>query len=390
MLFLAFILLITVLQIYHRQLLHQVLPDGWDRWVTPALVLIHLPLALYMGIRLTGHAALLPWLRPLARGATYFQMISVFDLVVWAVATGLWRLRHLWRPQPGQPPEDPGRRRFLRQSTVVGVGLASMGVMGGHREALGDPEVVHLDLPFADLPPGLDGLRLAQISDLHAGPLVHPDLVARWRLLAQAERPELLLLTGDIVDSLPEEARIVADAFRDFPAPLGRFAILGNHDYFTDPRPIWRTMEEGGFQFLENRWSLVYRNGSRMALVGLQDPMARHGHFRDIRYGPGPSPQIATEGLPEDVWRLCLNHRPSDWNLARRTGARLTLSGHTHGGQINLIPGVNSALLMGRYAQGLYNKGNQSLYVSRGLGVVGIPVRIGAPPELTIITLRRA
>jgi uncharacterized protein len=388
--FLIFIILVFSLQFFHRRLLHRLLPEGYDHWATPVLVVIHIPLLLYAGIRLTGHAAWLPWLRPLARAATYFQMLTVMDLVLWGIATAFWRIRHFRSGGVGKPPEDPGRRKFLRQTTVLGVGLASVGVVRGRFEAHADPEITHLELTFDDLPPGMDGLRVAQISDLHAGPLVKAAQVARWRTLVQAERPELLLLTGDVVDSLPEEAQLVADAFRDFPAPLGRFAILGNHDYFTDPRPIWKIMEGGGFQFLENRYAYVFRNGSHLALVGLQDPMARHGHFRDIRYGPGPSPQIATQGLAPGTWRLCLSHRPSDWHLARKAGARLTLSGHTHGGQINLIPGVSSALLLGPYAAGLYRKGKDVLYVNRGLGVVAIPVRLGAPPEITIFTLRRS
>ena len=389
MTFLILVVFILALQIAHRRLLHRLLGPGWDRWVAPLLLLIHLPLALYMALRLGGQSALLPWLRPLARAGAYFQMLTLVNLTLWAGATAFWWLSHRHR-RTDTPPDLPARRTFLRQTTVLGVGVASLGVLRGRREAYGDPEIVRLELAFADLPAGLDGLRIAQLSDLHVGPLIKADLVARWRALAQAERPELLLLTGDIVDSLPGEARVVADAFRDFPAPLGRYAILGNHDYFTDPRPIWRTLEQGGFQFLENRWALVPRNGDRLAQVGLQDPMARHGHFRDIRFGPGPDPQLATRGLPEGTWRLCLSHRPSDWPLARQTGARLTLSGHTHGGQINLIPGFSSALLLGPYAKGLYRRGQDRLYVNRGLGVVGLPVRLGAPPEITIITLRRA
>lgn len=387
MLFILFVILVFLLQVLHRRLLHRLLPEGADRWVTWVLVLIHLPFALYVAARLTGHAGFLPWLRVLARGAAYFQLLTVMNLVLWGASSLLWRIRHGKRPEEG--PEDPARRRFLRQTTAMGTALAAAGVLHGRREAYADPEVVHLDLAFPDLPPGLDGLRIAQISDLHTGPLVKPALVARWRTLVQAERPELLLVTGDFVDSLPQEAASVAEAFRDFPAPLGRFAILGNHDYFTDPRPIWATLEAGGFRMLENRWELVERNGDRLALVGLQDPMARHGHFRDIRYGPGPSPELAVKGLPEGLWRICLSHRPSDWNLARRTGARLTLSGHTHGGQVNLIPGVSSALMLGPYTAGLYRKGPDALYVNRGLGVVGIPVRVGARPEITIITLRK-
>ena len=389
MLFVAFVVLAILLQVCHRRLLRQLLPDRVRPGITAALILLHIPLALYMTIRLSGHGAFLPWLRPLARAGAYFQMFTLMNLVIWAGASLVWRLRRPPRPRPGQPPEDPARRRFLRQTSVLGVGLASYGVVHGAREAHADPEIVRLDLAFPDLPAGLDGLRIAQLSDLHAGPLVHADQVARWRLLTQAERPELLLVTGDFVDSLPEEAQMVSDAFKGFPAPLGRFAILGNHDYFTDPRPIWRILEAGGFRFLENRSAVIERNGARLALVGLQDPMAKHGHFQDIRYGPGPSPQLATQGLDPALWRICLSHRPSDWHLARQTGARLTLSGHTHGGQINLIPGLSSALIMGKYARGLYRRKGQVLYVSRGLGVVAIPVRIGAPPEITLITLRK-
>lgn len=389
MLFVIFIALIVGLQMLHRRLLHQLFHPRFDRWVVLGLVLVHLPLALYVGLRLVGGGTSAVWLRPWARLGAYFQMLTFMDLLVWAVASLVWRYTHRWRTRAVAPPENPQRRRFLRQTSVIGASLAGYGVLRGRMEAQADPDTNRLELKFPDLPPGLDGLRLVQLSDLHAGPLVAPEQVQRWRRLAESERPELLLITGDMVDSLPEEALVVAEAFRGFQAPLGCFAILGNHDYFTDPRPIWATLEGIGFQFLENRHALVSRRGASLALVGLQDPMAKHGHFRDIVYGPGPRPDLATQGVPDDAWRLCLSHRPSDWHLARRTGARLTLSGHTHGGQVNMIPFISSAYLLGEYTQGLYRKGAQVLYVNRGLGVVGLPIRIGAPPEITVLTLRR-
>jgi predicted MPP superfamily phosphohydrolase len=389
LLFLIFIILILGLQVLHRRLLHQIFSPRFDRWVIAALVLIHLPLAVYVGLRLTGGGTSAVWLRPWARVGMYFQMLTVMDLLVWAVASLVWRWTHLWRTLAMDPPENPQRRKFLRQTSTVGAVLAGYGVLRGRLEAQSDPDIIRQELSFPDLPPGLDGLRVVQISDLHAGPLVHAGQVERWRRLAEGERPELLLITGDMVDSLPEEAGVVADAFRGFRAPLGCYAILGNHDYFTDPRPIWRTLQGIGVEFLENRHALVSRRGANLALVGLQDPMARHGHFRDIAYGPGPQPELAAQGIPDGAWRLCLSHRPSDWHLARKTGAPLTLSGHTHGGQVNLVPGVSSALLLGEYTQGLYRRGGQALYVNRGLGVVGLPIRIGAPPEITVITLRR-
>jgi predicted MPP superfamily phosphohydrolase len=218
---------------------------------------------------------------------------------------------------------------------------------------------------------------------------VGPNSVARWRRLTLREEPELLLLTGDIVDSQPQEAAGFLEAFRDVPAPLGRFAILGNHDYFTDPAPLWAGLEANGWRCLENAHALLHRGGATLAVLGLQDPQALNGRFRGIRFGPGPSFLDASRGVPEHAWKLCLNHRPDDWDLARLAGARLTLSGHTHGGQINLIPGLNSARFLGPYTSGEYRQGRDVLYVSRGLGVVALPLRIGADPELVVITLRR-
>ena len=389
MIFLIFITFIVGLQFLHRRLLHQLFHPRFDRWVVLVLVLIHAPLAIYMGFRLTGGGGSAGWLRPWARAGAYFQMLTVMDLLVWAGASLAWRWTHLWRASAVETLENPQRRKFLRQTSVVGVSLAAYGMGRGTLEAHSDPDIIRQELSFPDLPPGLDGLRLVQISDLHAGPLVKPEQVRRWRRIAEGERPEILLITGDMVDSLPSEAGAVVEAFRGFRAPLGCYAILGNHDYFTDPRPIWRAMEGIGIQFLENRSALVPRNAGTLALVGLQDPMAKHGHFRNIAFGPGPRPDLAVQGLPADAWRLCLSHRPSDWHLARKTGAPLTLSGHTHGGQVNLIPGVSSAILLGEYTQGLYHHDGQTLYVNRGLGVVGLPIRVGAPPEITVITLRR-
>jgi predicted MPP superfamily phosphohydrolase len=256
-------------------------------------------------------------------------------------------------------------------------------------EAYGDPEISRFDLRFPDLPEGFEGFRIVQLSDLHAGPLIGPNLLKRWRFLAERERPDILVITGDFVDSLPEELDPFTEAFRNFSAPMGHFAILGNHDYFTDPSPIWKGLEAMGYHCLENRHVVLERNGSKMAILGLQDPMARSGRFRGIRFGPGPMPQDVAQMIPGDLWRLGLCHRPSNWDLALEAGARLTLSGHTHGGQINLLPGISSAKMLGPYTSGIYRHNGNVLFVNRGLGVVGLPMRVGAPPEIAVITLRR-
>jgi len=397
-LFFSLLAFILVVQILHWRVLRRIAPERLRRCLPALLLAIHLPLVFYFALRFTGHSThgLGPALRPLARLGFYFQAFTAMHLGTLAVAEGLWwwrfrhRLPHLEsESEAEEEAHDPARRAFLRKVAGAGFGAAAAGGAWGAATAYGEPGVTRLALPFDDLPPAFDGLRIVQLSDLHVGPLVGPGMVEAWRRLCLKEAPDLLLLTGDVVDSQPHEAREFLEAFRDVPAPLGRFAILGNHDYFTDPGPIWAGLEASGWRCLENTHALIHRGGDSLALVGLQDPQARNGRFRGIRFGPGPSWVEAVRGLDHRVWRLALSHRPEDWDLARLTGARLTLSGHTHGGQVNLIPGLNSARLLGPYTGGLYRQGRDLLYVSRGLGVVALPLRIGADPELVVITLRR-
>ena len=393
--FLITLILIFLIQLFHLRLLRLELPERTHPALPWVLGLAHLPLVLFAGMRLTGLGAqgALPLLRMLARFGFYFQAFTVIHLIISMLAEGTWRL-YARAPATAEdaeaePAVDPGRRAFLQSAALVSTGAAAAFGAGGARQAYGDPDITRKRLAFPDLPPGLDGLRLAQLSDLHAGPLIGSSTLRRWRDLTEREQPELLVFTGDLVDSRPDELAPLLEAFRDFQPPLGRFAVLGNHDYFDDPRPIWRDLAHEGIQCLENGAALVHRSGGILAIMGLQDPMARNGRFRRLVFGAGPRPAEAARDLPAEAFRICLNHRPSEWEQALAAGARLTLSGHTHGGQINPIPGFNSAKLLGPFTNGLYREGEDLLYVNRGLGVVGLPMRVGAPPEIAILTLKR-
>ncbi len=391
MYFIVPFLVVFGMQFLHWELLKLVFPDRLRRWIPWLLVAIHIPLLIYMGYRFAGKAAdeMGTLVRPLARGALYFQFFTLTNLVFWGLSLLMWKLRRRVAHIPSRGPIDPGRRSFLRKTTTAGAGILLAAGTGGAEQAYGDPEITRTRLRFSDLPPGFEGLKIVHLTDLHCGPLVGREVVGRWRTLAEREKPDLLIITGDFVDSMPQEIEAFETAFADFPAPLGRFAILGNHDYFTDPRVIWDRLERMGFTCLENRHAVIHRRESSLVVLGLQDPMARNGRFLNLRFGPGPMPQDVRLGLPEGSWRLCLCHRPSNWDLARETGAHLTLAGHTHGGQINLVPGVSSAKLLGPYTSGLYRYQGQTLYVSRGLGVVGLPMRVAAAPEIAVITLHR-
>lgn len=390
--FLIALVIILLVQWFHLRLLRLEMPKRALPWLPWVLVGLHLPLILFAVLRAMGISGpgTLPLLRSMARAGFYFQAFTVLHLLIAMLAEWGWRLWRL-RNQDGEEdtPPDAGRRAFLRTAALASTGAAvSLGVVGA-RQAYGNPEITRKTLTFSDLPPGLEGLRIAHLSDLHAGPLVSPDTLRRWRDLTERERPELLLFTGDLVDSRPEELSPLLEAFDGFQPPLGRFAVLGNHDFFDDPRPIWRDLEAAGIRCLENAAALVQRGGSTLAILGLQDPMARNGRFRRLVFGPGPRPAEAARDLPAEAFRICINHRPSEWEQALAAGARLTLSGHTHGGQINPIPGWSSANLIGPRTAGLYREGVDLLYVNRGLGVVGLPIRIAATPEIAILTLKR-
>ena len=389
MLFLVLTVFFVLLQWLHLRLLKDILPERAHRFLPWLLVILHTPLLVYMGLRFSGNAAhgLGPWLQPWARGAFYFQALSLLNVAFGYAVEGLYSLIHRRPREPAL--ELPSRRLFLQGASTAGLGAVAIGAGFGWAQASDDPQILRHELFWPDLPKGLDELRMVQISDLHAGPLAGVERLHRWRVLAEREHPEMLLITGDFVDSLPEELAIFSAAFRDFPAPLGRFAILGNHDYFTDPRPLWEELEAGGFRCLENAHTVVNRRGSDLAIIGVQDPQALNGRFRGVHFGPGPRPDLAVRGLQEGPFRLALAHRPGLWRLTRKVGAQLTLSGHTHGGQVNLIPGLNFARMLGPYTEGLFEEDGKRLYVNRGLGVVGVPMRIAAPPEITVITLRR-
>lgn len=389
--FLTLVALVYGLQVLHRRLLRRTLPPRWHRAIVPGLLGIHAPLALYMGLRLAGFSDLpfLAYLNPFARLGLAFQAFTVLHLLLGLLATAFWALRRWIQEGPDRGPEDPARRRFLQGTLAGGAGALALSAGIGVREAYGEVEIVRVDVESEDLPTDLEGLRIVHLTDLHAGPLLPEQRLRYWRALTERERPDLLVFTGDFVDSRPEEIEPLLRAFRGIPTSLGAFAVLGNHDYFRDPRPLWEGLRSIGITCLENRNVILERGTGRLGVVGLQDPMARNGRFQGVRFGPGPDPIAAASGLPPGIWTLCLVHRPTDWRWARQTGARLTLAGHTHGGQINLIPGLSSARMLGPWTHGLYHEGGQALYVSRGLGVVGLPIRLGATPELTVLTLRR-
>jgi predicted MPP superfamily phosphohydrolase len=241
------------------------------------------------------------------------------------------------------------------------------------------PDVHDLTLTLPQLPPEWHGLRIAQVSDVHAGPYMPAARMQRIRDQVMRLEADLVVFTGDQLDRRPEDAERFVAGFRGIDAPLGVYGILGNHDHQVGASLATAALEDAGVVPLVNDGRLLERVGARLALVGVDDLSAPFPHRPDFS---------VLERYPNAV-RLCLCHQPRGWPEAEASGAHLTLAGHTHGGQIALTRrNLNVARLQGRFIVGPYRREDSFLFVSRGVGVGAVPVRFGAPSELDLITLR--
>jgi uncharacterized protein len=234
-------------------------------------------------------------------------------------------------------------------------------------------------VPVAGLPPGWRGARIVQLSDLHAG-----RHITRQRLQAIARRaarlkPDVLVVTGDIVHNSPAFARQAAEAIASIPTRHGTFACLGNHDFWAGPDAVERELSRAGIRVLRNDGVLLERGGDGLWLCGVDDVWS--GLF-DL--------PAALRGKPEGAATVLLAHQPNTWALAQQLGVQLQLSGHTHGGQLALLwlhRSLSLARFITPFVAGLYRVGRSYLYVNRGAGSVMPMVRLGARPEVTELTL---
>lgn len=247
-----------------------------------------------------------------------------------------------------------------------------------------------------DLPFELDGLRIAQLSDLHCSAITSPAVVRRAVLACNREKPDIVVMTGDYVSRrnsyshltlarkwahpLMEYASQMADALRQLNAPQGVFAVPGNHDYACgDFGPIKNLLDNSGIETLVNQNA---RLSSGLAIVGLDDLRAGH-----------PNLERAFAGVAVDEPHLVLSHNPRVLPLLQERNC-LLLAGHTHGGQVHL-PFLNfrrrpSDMRRSPFLEGWYSSGRARLYVCSGIGSVHFPMRFHCPPEIAVFTLRRA
>ncbi|MBL8169586.1 MAG: metallophosphoesterase [Acidobacteria bacterium] len=246
-------------------------------------------------------------------------------------------------------------------------------------------EITQQRIKLAKLPQEFHGFRIVQLSDVHHSPFLSEEEINVAIQNANELRPDLIVLTGDYVSHERKYIPVCARALGQLRAPHGVFAVLGNHDHWTDGALMHTSLSEQGIRVLNNENVRLLRGDTHIRLLGIDDLLVRRADL----------PQ-ALLGTHEEETRILLSHNPAIIRKAARAGVDLVLSGHTHGGQINwrLLIGredrkINSWLRRPsrRLTRGHAQLGDTQLYVNRGLGTVVVPLRYGCPPEITVLEL---
>ncbi len=281
-------------------------------------------------------------------------------------------------------PRDEGKRTLIRSvlnSTILFSAAGSTAI--GVRTARRTPKTISVEIPIEDLHRDLEGLTIVQFSDLHVGPTIKKPFVERTVKIINALKPDIIAFTGDLADGLPSSLHDDVEPLRNLKAKLGKYYVNGNHEYYWDA-PAWiDKANELGFIALTNSHRIVDRGEANVLIAGVYDRKADR-----IIPAHKSSPETAIKNAkPHDV-SILLAHRPNSVYDAIEFGFDLQLSGHTHGGQFwpwNMFIGLAHEFSagLGRYQDKMW------VYVNRGTGYWGPPVRTGVPPEITKLTLTK-
>jgi predicted MPP superfamily phosphohydrolase len=326
-----------------------------------------------------------------------YVILGIVSLVLTALllrdlALGLGRIgfglhrtlrRNPKTPESQVPVFSPERRAFLLRSTnlaiVTGAGL---GAAIGYNEARHGAELRRVYIPIDSLPPDLEGLTIAQFSDLHIGPTIKRPWAEQVVAQLLPLSADVIVFTGDLVDGSVRWLRDDVAPLRQLSAPLGTYFITGNHEYYSGAEEWVEEADRLGFTVLLNEHRLLTYRGSRLVLAGVTDYTG--GQFLPSHRS---DPAAAAAGAPGGLVKVLLAHQPVSAHAALNAGFDLQLSGHTHGGQF--FPWNYLAYLNQPFLKGLHQLGSMWVYVNSGIGYWGPPLRLGAPPEITLITLTR-
>lgn len=329
-----------------------------------------------------------------------FLLVIVFGAIDYLARAGVWVRhqlgRHVHRPVAAVSDAVPSssRRDFLRQTAVLVSATPFVAAGYGLLYGREDVEVVHKRIRLAKLPKAFHGFRIAQLSDIHMGPFAIAAYIRRCVAITNDLQPDLIVLTGDFI---AWDIAYVSESVRTLGglrAPHGVFGCLGNHEEESGTEDsVTGLFTAQGIHILRQARAPIQLRGETLNLIGIDEPHGRTKAERedDLRR---KLQQIGELRMPETV-NILLSHGdyPPTFDLVAEVGIDLMLAGHTHGGQLSLDfihRGLNLSHLIYDYNSGWYEKNGAQLYVNRGIGTTGFPIRLGARPEITLLELARA
>jgi len=285
-------------------------------------------------------------------------------------------------------PRSPARRRFLEQTAVLvsatGFAAAGYGLLYGRQNV----EIVRQRIRLARLPKAFEGFRIAQLSDVHIGPFSTADYIRHCVTITNGLKPDLVVLTGDYICWDPQAEGEAVRVLAGLRAPHGVFGCLGNHEQEGEiEESITRLFAAQGIRILRQERAAIRLSGETLNLIGIDEPRGEEWErdvYRRLQ-------QVKGLVMPGTV-NILLLHYPAVFDYVAELGIAidLTLAGHTHGGQLSLDfvhRGLNLGRLVTHYVSGWYEKGGRQLYVNRGIGTTGFPIRLGARPEISVFEL---
>jgi hypothetical protein len=252
-------------------------------------------------------------------------------------------------------------------------------------------EVTHPRIRLRRLPKAFDGFRIAQLSDIHIGPFMSAEEIRKYVAICNQQKPDLVVLTGDFITWDPSTQGAAVEALSGLKAPFGIFGSMGNHEYWSEvEESITRLFAARGIRILRQQSAPILSSGATLNLLGVDYQGVRggarsHGAHLVRRYLENIEHLVRS-----DTANILMSHNPNTFERAPDLGIDLSLSGHTHGGQVTLEyihPDLSPSRLITPYVKGWFQKGDAQLYVNRGLGTIFVPMRLGAPPEITVYEL---
>lgn len=380
------VVFIAILALVHLYLWKRLVKDtttpGRTRWLLTAVLLVMfvLLLAILLVPRMIGviESRWLAW-----PGYLWFAVAGYLFLFLLILEPVRLALRRWVKREPSQPAEGMDRRVFLARAGAAAAGVASVGLVGfGTARALAAPDVLQVPVRLRRLDPAFDGFRIAMISDVHLGPLLGRSHTERLVRMINDTEPDLVVIVGDLIDGPLDKLRSAAEPLRDLRSEAGTFFATGNHEYYVKAPFDWfDELQRLGVQPLFNANTRIRRGAAAFNLAGVTD-------IAGEIVSDTPDFDRALAGTDPSQPTVLLAHQPALVTQAAEHGVDLQLSGHTHGGQVwpfhVAVRAVQPSLA------GLSTVGDTQLYVSRGAGFWGPPTRVGAPPDISVLTLRSA